>query len=189
MDKLLNWLLESDTQLFLYLNSVHYDWLDPIMAIITNRYTWFPAYLIFMVWLYFRDKKSAFLQIATILIAVLVADQICSSILKPLIGRLRPCHEPSLQAYINIVTGCGGKYGFCSSHAANAFALFTSVFMFFGRNKYTIILFVWAIIISYSRIYVGVHYPLDVIFGGIIGTTTAYLSFLGLTRAKAKYFQ
>jgi undecaprenyl-diphosphatase len=181
-------ILQYDTQLFLYLNSLHFDWLDPIMAQVTRRNTWFPSYLVFAIWLYFQDKKSAVFQIASIVIAVLLADQLCSSILKPLVGRLRPCNEPLLQGLIHIVGDCGGKFGFCSSHAANSFALATSVYLFFGKNKYTVLLFFWAIIISYSRVYVGVHYPLDIVFGAIIGCAFAYLSFNALNFVKKRYF-
>lgn len=173
-----------DTQLFLYLNSLHTNLLDPIMEQITRRDTWFPAYLILIFWLIYKNRKEAVIQIITILLAVLITDQFCSSILKPLVGRLRPCHEPSLNGLIHMVTDCGGKFGFCSSHAANSFALATSIFLFFGKNKYTISLFFWAVIISYSRIYVGVHYPLDVVFGAIIGSSFAYLSFIGINFVK-----
>ncbi|MES2797617.1 MAG: phosphatase PAP2 family protein [Bacteroidota bacterium] len=177
-----------DTQLFLYLNSIHFDWLDLIMEVITRRETWFPAYLILVIWLIVRNRKEAAFQILTILLAVLISDQICSSFLKPMVARLRPCHEPSLQGLIHLVTDCGGQFGFCSSHAANGFALATSLWLFFGKNIYTISLFVWAIIISYSRIYVGVHYPLDILSGAILGSLFAYLSFFAITRVKKVYF-
>jgi undecaprenyl-diphosphatase len=181
-------LLNLDTQLFLYFNSIHFDWLDPIMALITRRDTWFPAYLVFIFWVILRQKKEASFTVISILLGVLLADQICSGILKPLIARLRPCHEPSLQGLIHLVTDCGGQYGFCSSHAANSFALATSLYLFFGKNKYTIIVFIWAIIISYSRIYVGVHYPIDIVAGGLIGGMVAYLSFILISFVKKRYF-
>lgn len=179
-------LKQLDTQLFLYLNSFHTNWLDPIMEQITRRDTWFPAYLILIVWLIYRNRREAVFQIITILLAVLISDQICSSMLKPIVARLRPCHEPSLQALIHMVTECGGQFGFCSSHAANSFALATSLLLFFGKNKFTILVFIWAVIVSYSRIYVGVHYPLDIIFGALIGASFAYLSFIGISFVKKR---
>jgi undecaprenyl-diphosphatase len=181
-------LVEFDTQLFLYLNSLHTNWLDPIMSLFTKRETWFPAYLLLIVWLIYKQKKQAAFTIISILLAVFLSDQLCSSILKPLVHRLRPCYEPSLQGLIHLVTDCGGQFGFCSSHAANSFALATSLCLFFGKNKYTFLVLFWAVIISYSRIYVGVHYPFDVISGAVIGSFFAYLSFLAITFVKKRYF-
>ncbi len=176
-----------DTQLFLHLNSFHFDWLDPIMEQITRRDSWFIAYLILIFWLIFKQKKEAAFTIISIILAVILSDQICSSILKPFVARLRPCHEPALNGLIHIVNECGGQYGFCSSHAANSFALATTIYLFFGKNIYTISLFVWALIISFSRIYVGVHYPLDILFGTIIGSFCAYFCFKGITYVKMRY--
>ena len=180
-------LKQLDTHLFLYLNSIHFDWLDPIMGLITRRDTWFPAYLILVIWLIARNRKDAVFQIIAIILAVVLADQMCSSILKPWVARLRPCHEPALQGLVHIVNECGGQFGFCSSHAANGFALATTIYLFFGRSIYTISLFVWAIIISYSRIYVGVHYPLDLLFGALFGSTFAYLSFISISLLKRRF--
>lgn len=176
-----------DTQLFLYLNSLHFNWLDPIMELITRRDTWFLAYLILVIWLIVRNRKEAVFQIIAIILAVVLADQMCSSVLKPWVARLRPCHEPALQGLVHIVNECGGQFGFCSSHAANGFALATTIYLFFGKNIYTISLFIWAIIISYSRIYVGVHYPLDILFGALFGTIFAYLSFRFVNIIKNKF--
>jgi undecaprenyl-diphosphatase len=181
-------LQKLDTQLFLFLNSLHTNWLDPVMALITRRDTWFPAYLVLIFWLIYKNKREGVFQIVSIVLAILLADQLCSGILKPFVARLRPCYEPSLNGLIHLVTECGGQFGFCSSHAANSFALATSVYLFFGKNKYTISLFFWALIVSYSRIYVGVHYPVDILFGGLIGVVFAHLSFNVINLAKKRYF-
>jgi undecaprenyl-diphosphatase len=91
-----------------------------------------------------------------------------------LVQRLRPCHESAIQQLVHVVGDCGGQFGFCSSHAANSFTLATSLFLLFGKQipslKY---FYLWAIIVSYSRIYVGVHYPLDVVTGAGIGVLAA----------------
>lgn len=181
-------LQKLDTQLFLFLNSLHFSWLDPIMELVTRRDTWFPAYLVLVFWMIYRQKKEAAFIIISIILAVLLSDQLCSSILKPLVARLRPCHEPSLQGLIHMVTDCGGQYGFCSSHAANGFAFATTIYLFFGKNRFTILLFVWAILISYSRIYVGVHYPIDILAGAIVGAGFAYLCFFAISFVKKRYF-
>ena len=116
------------------------------------------------------SEKEIYWNFIDDIFSVMISDQVCSSILKPLIHRLRPCHEPSIQNLVHLVGNCGGQFGFCSSHAANTFALVTCLILLFSKQfngiKY---LYIWAIIVSYSRIYIGVHYPLDVLAGAGIG--------------------
>jgi len=93
--------------------------------------------------------------------------------------RLRPCHEPALEGLVHIVNGkCGGKYGFISSHAANTFGIAMMLLMWVKRRWFGVILMVWAALVSYSRIYLGVHYPGDVIGGAIWGVLCGWLMFL-----------
>jgi len=165
---------QLDIQLFLRLNSIHNDYFDPIMAWISGRNSWFPMYAIIIGTLIWRYKTRSIGMLLVIVFSVIISDQVCSSILKPLIHRLRPCHEPSIQNMVHIVGNCGGQFGFCSSHAANTFALATCLFFLIGKEFPRVLYFyIWAIIISYSRIYVGVHYPLDVLSGAGIGVLSA----------------
>lgn len=161
---------QLDTQAFLWLNSLHTDFFDPIMLWITNRNSWFPMYIIIIGGIVWTQKRKSIGILLMIIFSVIISDQICSSVLKPLIHRLRPCHEPSIQNLVHLVGNCGGQFGFCSSHAANTFALVTCLILLFGKQftgiKY---LYIWAIIVSYSRIYIGVHYPLDVLSGTGVG--------------------
>ena len=169
---------QLDTQAFLWLNSLHYDFFDPIMLWITNRNSWFPMYAIIIGSIVWTQKRKSIGILLMIIFSVIISDQVCSSILKPLIHRLRPCHEPSIQNLVHLVGNCGGQFGFCSSHAANTFALVTCLLLIFGKQfteiKY---LYLWAIIVSYSRIYVGVHYPLDVLSGAGIGILASLLCY------------
>jgi undecaprenyl-diphosphatase len=169
---------ELDTQAFLWLNSFHTDSIDPIMAWITAKNSWIPMYAIIIGILFWRYKKNSIGMLLMIILSVIISDQLCSSILKPLIHRLRPCHEPSLQNLVHIVGNCGGQFGFCSSHAANSFSLAMSLFLLVGKKyRFIKLFFIWAIIVSYSRIYVGVHYPLDVLAGAGIGVLVSLFCF------------
>ncbi len=170
IDKLIEW----DQQLFLFLNGLHADWLDPIMLQITGRNIWFPLYGVIIFIIVKQLKwRSAYLLLGFALLITL-ADQSASGFFKPFFERLRPCNEPALDGLIHMVKGCGGKYGFASSHASNTFALAIFLWLIY-RNMYAKILIVWAFVVSYSRIYVGVHYPGDIIMGAILGWISALI--------------
>lgn len=172
-------IIELDKELLLFLNSFHTPWLDPVMFWITKTLFWLPLYL-FLLFLVFKNfKKDAWIVLIGIAIAILLADQITASIMKPFFARLRPSREPSLQGLVHLVDGyTGGKYGFASSHAANTFA--TALFfwlLFKERYRWVWVLFVWAVVMTYSRIYLGVHYPGDIIVGMLIGLGAAWAGF------------
>jgi undecaprenyl-diphosphatase len=170
---------QLDTDLFLWLNGLHTPWLDPFMVFITTRNTWIPLYVLLIGWTVFRYRKQALGILLTIVAAVATSDQISSAVLKPLTLRLRPCHEIALQKLIHPVLECGGKYSFASSHAATFFALAMSMWLLYGKRypafRWT---FLAAGLVGYSRIYVGAHYPLDVLAGTAIGVSMATVCWL-----------
>ena len=111
---------------------------------------------------------------------ITLADQSASGFFKPFFERLRPCHNPEIEHLVHTIKRCGGQYGFASSHASNTFALGTFLFLVY-RNKWSKLMLVWAAVVSYSRIYAGVHYPGDILVGAILGVLSAFIVY-GLYR-------
>ena len=160
-----------DQQLFLFLNSSHSPLWDNIMYAISGKIIWAPLYLAILIYLGIRYKKRFLLILVFIALAILLSDQVSVQLFKNLFHRLRPCHEPALEGMVHIVREqCGGLYGFVSSHATNSFNIALISLLFIRKRWYTISILSWATIIGYSRIYLGVHYPGDVICGSLLGT-------------------
>ncbi len=166
-----NW----DTELFKWINQHHSDLLDPVMVFLSNKYVWIPFYLLLIGHLIKKFKKNAWKGILYLLASIAISDQICSSILKPWTQRLRPCHESAFQTWIHLADGCGGQFGFCSSHAANSFALAIGFYVLTKNKPWLYAMISWAALISYSRVYLGAHYPIDVLVGAGIGTAVAVI--------------
>lgn len=187
MNNLLEKLLLWDQELFLYLNALHTDSLDPIMVWISGKLTWLPFYVVILAFIGWHFRKRTFIILIGIALTILFADQLASGLMKPLFGRLRPCHEPALEGLVYLAKGCGGKYGFVSSHAANTFGVAMFLWLTFkDLYRWVAIMFVWAAIVSYSRIYLGVHYPLDIIFGGAVGIGSAWVAYALLEKVVLK---
>ncbi len=161
---------QLDQQLFLFLNSINSPFFDKIMYAISGKIIWFPLYLAILIWIGYKHKRKFPVILLFIIIAVTLTDQVSFQAFKNVFHRLRPCHEPSLQGMIHLVNGeCGGLYGFVSSHAANSFNVALISLMLIKKRWYTISIILWAAIIGYSRVYLGVHYPGDVICGSLLG--------------------
>ncbi|NVO03057.1 MAG: phosphatase PAP2 family protein [Bacteroidetes bacterium] len=169
---MLDYLKSIDTQLFLFLNGKHNEFFDFVMYWFSDKYIWYPLYA-FLLFLVIKKYRTNSWYIILAVIAVLIlSDQISSHLLKSMIQRPRPCHEASLAGMVRTLgNGCGGAYSFVSSHAANSFAIATFLILIIGKyyRFFTPLILIWAIIVSYSRIYLGVHYPGDVLFGAILG--------------------
>ena len=163
-------LLELDKFITLAINSCHSIFFDNFFYIYTQTWTWIPAMVILIVWVWRKWGIRSLYVVAGIALCILLVDQISSSLLKPLVARLRPTHNPEIADLIHTVNGYrGGLYGFVSSHAANAATFVTFTALLFRNNIYTILLSLWAFLTAYSRIYLGVHYVGDVLCGALIG--------------------
>ncbi|MFC6999720.1 phosphatase PAP2 family protein [Rufibacter roseus] len=166
-----------DQSLFVELNSHHSPFWDALMVFVSNKYVWFPFYLLLVCLLIYFYRRRGALMVLTLAASVGLADFVSSGIFKPFFERLRPCHEEVLGATIFVVDGCGGRYGFVSSHAANSFAIAVYVIFLLKPRQWLLKVFLvfWAVLISYSRVYLGVHYPGDIMVGAIIGCLAAWL--------------
>ena len=166
--EILNLLKSWDKEFFLYLNGIHSPVWDYSMTLFTLTSTWFLFYgIIFWIILRKYDKKSLLIFIALALLLV-CSDQF-AGILKHTIQRLRPSNDPSISQLAHVFFSKGGEFGFVSAHAANTFAFATFSLLLFRNSRYTSFIIPWATLISYSRIYLGVHYPGDVFGGAILG--------------------
>ena len=165
-------LVEIDKKLMVFLNkTISNSIFDILMPIITNQNFLAIIGVILIIYLgYFGEKKGR-ITLLVLLFAAGMSDAICAQIIKPWVGRIRPSHE--FIEYINLLVSKGGKWSFPSNHAANSFAFATVLSYFYDKNK--IILFSIASVIAFSRVYVGVHYPMDIFFGGLIGYTISWI--------------
>ena len=185
-------LIHIDTQILLAINGWHAPWADTLMWIISAKETWIPLYLLLVGLLVLRYRKPAmtsmkWLQkvpacvviIVVIGLAVGAADFVASGILKDWVARPRPSRVPELEGVLHLVNGYkSGRYGFVSSHAANTMAC-GLLFSLIWRNKIaTVGLMLWVAANCYSRMYLGVHYPLDIFGGLMVGTLVALTAYV-----------
>lgn len=163
-------LLELDTNVFLFLNGFHSPQMDSFMWWVSGTTSWIPLYAVLLIIIIYRERPVRFIYtVIFIALVVLLCDQI-SVLIKNLVERPRPSHNPDIEEVIHLVNNRrAGKYGFVSSHAANTFGVAAFLTNQFKNAKWGVFLFAWATLVSYSRIYLGVHYPLDILCGALLG--------------------
>ena len=186
-----------DTSLLLAINGWHSPIADKIMLFFSAIPVWIPLYVIvaaLMFWPRWQTLKSERIPVWMTALFCIIAIAICfgfcdqaSSFIKESIQRFRPGHEPALEGLVRLLEGKGGNYGFVSGHAANSFGFATITSLIFRKKPYTAAIFCWAAIVSYSRIYLAKHYPLDVICGAILGVAIAISIYLLLKYLLHRY--
>ncbi|RZL50862.1 MAG: phosphatase PAP2 family protein [Pedobacter sp.] len=178
---------QFDVELFVRihrgLSNGFFDWLMPLLR---NRFFWSPLYLFIVVFCVKNYKKQGYYMIGMILATFAIGDFIASRLIKPFIGRIRPCNDINLADEIIRRVPCGSGYSFPSSHATNHFAI--AVFLiclFYGKWKPILPLSLfWAFSISFAQVYVGVHYPIDTMFGALLGTCIGFFTYYMYTKIK-----
>lgn len=186
---MIEYLEAIDGKLFAFLNGRHSEFFDRVMWFVSGIPQWIPLYLMILGWILYKFRRKSLLIILSLALLIALSDQISVHI-KLAVDRLRPCQDPDIRGWVHLVKGhCGGLYGFVSGHAANsfAFAVFTSLLL---KNRfYIVFILLWASVVSYSRIYLGVHYPGDVLCGAMLGVFLACLVYWMFRVGERKIFK
>ncbi len=174
-DELIYW----DYKVWYYLNTVwHNDFLDAVIPFFRNQWTWAPLYLFLLLFMTSNFKRKGWMWCVFFILTFALSDHISAAILKPVFQRVRPCNNPYLATFMHNIVPCGGGYSFPSSHAANHFglAVFSAVSLQRVVKRIWLIALTWAFLVGYAQIYVGVHYPLDILCGGLLGAIIGCLT-------------
>ena len=176
---MIEFLDKLDKSIFLFLNGIHSPFWDNMMYWISGDTSWLFLYIILLIALAIKYRWRMIFVVLAVALVITASDQFSVHFFKEVFMRLRPCHDPEISGLVHIVNDhCGGKFGFVSSHAANTFALAMLTSRLFKNKYFTWFIFAWATIVSYSRIYLGVHYPGDIIGGALLGIFLGWVVFL-----------
>lgn len=171
--EILQRLIEFDKELFLFLNGIHSPFWDQVMWYISEKWFWIPLYVFFLYLIWRNFKKDFWIILIGVAVLITITDQTHLHLFKNMFERLRPTHDPSLEGLVHTVNDYrGGKFGFVSGHASNSFAIavFLSILLGAKYKYFTPLILFWASLVAYSRIYLGVHFPGDILGGAILGS-------------------
>lgn len=187
---MLEFLDTLDTSLFFIINrDLQNALFDGFMPFITNKEHWYPVFLVIIVGLLWKGGKKGRIVVGLLIPVIVLSDQISASLIKPFFDRMRPCEAMQELEMVNMLIGLKTSPSFPSSHAANSFAAATFFAHYYPRFRW--IYFAIAVVIAYSRVYVGVHYPFDVLVGALLGVCCAFLVYFSydhLAKGKAKIY-
>lgn len=185
---MLDKLIALDVQLFVYLNGLGSESYDGLWLFITKQFNWIPLFVL-LLYIIFKKlgAKQTLYVLLSIAILILITDQF-TNLFKYSVQRLRPCNNPDIKTMIRIVQS-RSSFSFFSGHAANSMAAATFIYHLIKPYfKYTFLLFLWPLIFAYSRIYLGLHYPLDILSGYLFGMLTGFSAFKVYQFTQIKYF-
>jgi undecaprenyl-diphosphatase len=186
---MIEFLTRLDTSIFLFLNSLYSPFWDKVMWFVSGRMEWFPLYLLLAGWVIYKFRWRSVTITIFVALLIITSDQTSVHLFKDVFQRLRPCKNTDIQHLVHLVNNyCSGRYGFISSHAANTFALATFLSLTLKNKIFSCFIFFWATVVSYSRIYLGVHYPGDVLGGMLLGVGLGLLFFWLYSRITASRF-
>jgi undecaprenyl-diphosphatase len=177
-----------DQSFLLFLNSFHNSFWDKVNILWTSIEIWIPFYVLLLYFIIKKYRRNSIYIIVILALAITISDQF-SGLIKDLTQRLRPTHDPALSGVIHNILNKGGLYSFFSAHAANTFTVASITALLFRNRPYSVLIFVWAIVVSYTRIYLGLHFPLDIITGCIWGILTGFAAYKAILWTQKKYFK
>lgn len=186
--KIVDWFLNTDTKLLLDVNGANSAFFDSFFSLFTSKEVWFPFYILLLFLLIWKYKAKSIWVVVFLVLTIVLSDQI-SGLIKDLVERFRPSNEPALDGLLNLPIGKRGSFGFVSSHAANTFGLTIFLGLVSKSKRIWVSTILWAILTSYSRVYLGVHYPSDVLVGGILGSLLGWFSFFLLMLFDFQFLQ
>lgn len=184
---MLNRILEWDRETFIYLNSLGIESYDEFWSVATNFSSWIPLFALFFILLLLKHplKEAVLMSLLVITLAFFISW--ATDFTKEFVSRLRPNNDTEVNTLIRILRS-PSNYSFFSGHAAGSFSITTLVVLFLRKKlRWVWLFYLWPIIFSFSRIYIGVHYPTDIITGAVVGITSAFLFYAGYHRVIVPY--
>ncbi len=172
-----DWFVNTDKRLFKWLNvEIANPFFDSVFPALRNPFMWAPLYLFIVSFIIINFKQKGWWWLVLLLVTAACTDLVGARIFKAGFERLRPCNDPEIAGYVRMVLGrCSGGYSFVSNHAINHFGIAAFFFVTFKAFlNYAWVLYIWAALIGFAQIYVGVHYPFDVLFGALLGTAIGW---------------